>query len=624
MQYYYCNSAVVIFICTIYLFYVKKRIVDSQSRFFEIILWTGLFSTIFDILSEVAINNIEKYPMWLMYFVFYCYFISQTILPFLSTLYELELIDKMRSLKIYEKIRLYVPIIIVGLIILSNNWTKLIFYIDENNVYHHGNGFMFLYYQAGFYLALNVLYILNYRKIIKKNIRFMFAILSTAFMFIILLDFYSNQVMIQSFSISICVLLLFVIIQNSEEELEDFTGLLNSHALFKHTQIDYINQNSFTIILIKLEDKAIINFTIGTNYWFSLLNEVSEYLKSLDGLQDVYNIEDGLFGIKFRYDLPLEKKEHLMESITSKFALSKWSVLNRNLSISIKMLEISYPMDIDDISDIFYYIKYFNENTINSKSMLLKISDLSIERKNIETEKKKKLMDILDSFQYELCFMPVFSVSKDKVIAREPLLKLSTDPPIYVSPCELDHETEDSRKLKEIHFKIFEEICIYIKNNLNNIENNEFISINVAINQLMQEGLLEQYSSIIRKYEFDYRILGIELSEVVDYYEQPVICHNIELMNKYEMPFVLDNFGTGHSHFEHFKYIPFKYVKLDKYFIKKSVENEKGISILKSIIAMMNSLNIIIIADGVDTKEIADILISLGIDHLQGSYYIYK
>lgn len=620
LQYYYCNSALIIYICVLYLFYIKKRIIDNQSRFFEIMLWIGLSSCFFDILSEEVIRNIDEYPIWLIYLIMHIYYILQNSIPFISSLYGLELLDKTMNLKLREKIIIYTPAVIVVIMLLSNYWTRLVFYIDGNGNYIRGIGFLYLFIQAGYYLIINIIYSFYYKKVIKRKIRFMVAGMSMAIISIIILDYILDQVMIQSFSISICMLLLFIVIQNSEEELEDSTGLFTRHALIRQLQMDFFNQYPFTIILIKLQDKAIINFTIGTNYWLSLLNEVSIYLKSLNRLQAVYNIDDGLFAIKLRYDLPTWEKDQLLRSITSKFLLSKWSVLNLDLAISIRMLEISYPKDIEDINDLFYYIEYFNENVINSKSMLLNIEDLSIDLKNQQTEKKKELMNILDSFQYELCFMPVYSVSENKIIAREPLLKLSTIPPTYVSPCELDHETEDYKKLKKIHIKIFEDICIYVKNHLTSADKQEYVSINMAAVHLMQEELIQEYGSIIRANQLDYRFFGIEMSEVINFYDQPIVYRNIKELCKYGLPIVLDQFGTGHSSFEYFKHIPFKYVKLDKSFIKKCFDNEKGIVVLKSIIAMMSSLQITIIADGVETKEIADTLISLGIDYLQGTY----
>lgn len=586
-------------------------------------LWIGLASCFLDILSEETIRNIDKYPIWLIYLVMYTYYILQNSIPFISSLYGLELLDKLKGLKLREKIILYTPVVLVLIILLSNNLTSLVFYIDETGNYIRGVGFLYLFIQAGYYLILNILISFYNKKLIRRKIRFMVMGMSVAIITIIIIDFILDNVMIQSFFISVCMLLLFIVIQNSEEELVDSTGLLTRHALIIQLQMDFINKDPFTIILLKLEDKAIINFTIGTNYWFSLINEVSIYLQSLDRQQGVYNIEDGLFVIKIKSNLPFVEKDQLLRSIMSKFVFSKWSVLNVDLSISARILEISYPEDIEEIIDLFNYIEYFKDNTFNSKNIFLKVKDLSFDIKNQQTAGKKELMKILDGFQYELCFMPIYSVSDNKMLAREPLLKLSTNPPTYVSPCELDNETEDYRNLKKIHIKIFEDICSYVKKNLTtNGEKPEHISINLSVAHLMQEDLLQQLSSIIRVYQLDYSIFGIEISEVMDFYDQPIIYQNIKKLREYGLPFILDGFGTGRSSFEYFKHISFKYVKLDKSFIKKCFDMEKGIIVLKSTIDMIKSLQIAIIADGVETKEMADSLISLGIDYLQGTYFL--
>ncbi len=622
LQYYFCNSGLILYVCTIYLFYVKKRINDKQNRLFEIMLWIGFSSCFFDILSEEAIRNIDTYPIWLFYLVLYIYFILVNSIPFLSSLYALELIEKRTNLTSNEKLRLYVPVILAMLFICSNYFTNLIFYIDKNGAYSHGIGFIYLVIQAAYYFTLNIVHFFQFKKVIARTIRLMIVSMSAAVLLIILLDIFLFQAFVQSLTVSVCLLLLFIVIQNREEELEDATGLLTNQAFITHVQMDLINQSPFTIILIKLEDKAIINFKWGTNYWFSLIKEVSLYLKSLDGLHDIYSIEDGLFAIRLRGDLPPHKKEQLLRRITSKFALSKWSVLNMDLSISVRMLEISYPTDIEDVYDLFYYAKYFYENVLNARRMLLQTADLSIDVKKMYTEKKKQLMNILESHQYELCFMPIFSVSENKVIGRESLLKLATVPPTYVSPCDLIHETEDYRKLREIHLGIFEDICVYLKNQWSHWQDHELIHINLDVTHLMQENILERYRSILETYHMDYHIFALEISDFMDYNNQPIIYRNLEELIRNGMTLVLEQFGTGHSSFEHFKYIPFKYVKLDKDFIWQSFDNEKGISILKGIIAMMNSLQISIIADGVDTKEINDVLIALGINYLQGAYYL--
>lgn len=620
LQYYYCNCALLIFICTIYLFYVKKRIRDIQTRFFEIMLWVGFASTVFDIISEETIRNRDRYPLWVIYLVLYIYIILQSNIPILLSVYELELIDRLKQLKLIEKIILCVPIFTSIILFLINHWTKIFFYIDDGN-YRRGVGFVFFIIQTGYYLSVNIVYNFYYKKYVEKKERYMITVLSVLFMSVIVLDLYHN-LKIYSLAISICLLLLYVTIQNTEEELEDSSGLLTYYALYKRCQLDILNDYPFSIILIKLDEKSIINYSLGTNYWFALLDEVTAYLKSVSKAQAVYLLEDGLYAIRLKNNISAKEKGQLLREINSRFVYSKWNVLNMDLAITIQMLDISYPEDIKEINDISYFVTHFSEKIINSKKVLLKASDLDIELKNHLMERKKKLREILHNFQYQLFFMPVYSVSENRIVSREPLLKLPTEPPSYVSPCELDKVTHDYNKLKKLHKSIFEDICNYMLMHTTELKNGEYINLNIASTQLMQEDIIEQYTSIIKKYGVDYHLFRIEMSEAIAYYSRPIIQKNIDKLFKLSVPFVLDQFGTGYSSLDYLKYIPFSYVKLEKSIVKACLDNEKGLTVINSIIAMMDRFNITIIADGVDTKELADVLISLGIDNLQGSYYL--
>lgn len=621
-QYHYCNSALIIYTCTIYFFYTKKRINDNQGRIFAIMLWMGFLSSLFDILSEIAIANIGKYPIWSINLVIYIYFIVQNSIPFLSSIYALELINRLRQLELREKVILYTPILLSGVLILSNHWTKLLFYIDDSNRYLHGVGFFFLFFQTGYYLIINIVYSFYYKRHITKKMRYLLMFLSIFIMLIIVFDLYLEAVLIQSFYVSICLLLLFVVIQNNEEILMDSYGLLTKYAFINRAKLDLTNQYPFTVILIKMEDKAIINYSIGLNTWFAILNEVSAYLESIGRTQTVYNLEDGLYAIKMRHGFSSEEKDSLIEGISSKFESSKWNIQNNALSISIQMLELCYPKDFGDINDMQYYIKYFDEKFINSQSTHLTLDDLAVNMNNRRREQKKKLWDILDSFQYELCFMPVYSVSQRRIISREALLKLSTVPPVYLSPCELDNESQDYRQLWDIHKKIFEDICVYIKGNLTDDENSEYISLNVSTVQLMKEDLIEQYCSITREHMIDHKLLGIEMTEITFSNNLPMVRKNTLELGRRGTPIILDHFGTGYNSLEYLEGINFKYVKLDKSIVRACLDDEKGLTVLKSVIAMMNKLKATIIADGVDTKELADLLTSLGIDLLEGTYYL--
>jgi EAL domain-containing protein (putative c-di-GMP-specific phosphodiesterase class I) len=323
-----------------------------------------------------------------------------------------------------------------------------------------------------------------------------------------------------------------------------------------------------------------------------------------------------------RNNFPSDEKDRILRNISNKFKNKKWNVLNTELSLSVQMLEFSYPNEVEEINDILYYIEYYSNNMISSKNVLLNVTNLNDNTNKYHAELRKALWDIINSCQYELFYMPIYSAFEKRIISREPLLKLPTEPTMYISPAELDNITDDYLRLKHIHESIFEDICKYLSEHPCTKDRIEYMNYKITAAQLMQGDMIDNYSFLIRKYQIDYHRLGIEMSESTVSYIQPAILQNIMAMKSYGVTFILDQFGTGYHSLEYFKYLSFEYVKLDKSIVKACLDNDKGLTVLKSMIAMMKQLKVIIIADGVDTKELADLLISLGVDSLEGSYYL--
>ena len=85
----------------------------------------------------------------------------------------------------------------------------------------------------------------------------------------------------------------------------------------------------------------------------------------------------------------------------------------------------------------------------------------------------------------------------------------------------------------------------------------------------------------------------------------------------------MDDFGTGYSNLSQMANTGFDIIKLDKSLIWPCFEDngEKPITILNSCIAMINGLGISIVAEGVETKEQADLLTEKGVEYLQGYYF---
>ena len=83
----------------------------------------------------------------------------------------------------------------------------------------------------------------------------------------------------------------------------------------------------------------------------------------------------------------------------------------------------------------------------------------------------------------------------------------------------------------------------------------------------------------------------------------------------------MDDFGSGYSSLNVLKDIPIDILKLDMKFLSGSSNTERGKAIIRSVVSMASLLDIPVIAEGVETKEQADMLLSFGCENMQGFYF---
>ena len=83
----------------------------------------------------------------------------------------------------------------------------------------------------------------------------------------------------------------------------------------------------------------------------------------------------------------------------------------------------------------------------------------------------------------------------------------------------------------------------------------------------------------------------------------------------------LDDFGTGYSSLSHLSELPINEIKIDKSFIHESLQNKQDKVFIKSIINLGQSLNVKVLAEGVETVEQVEILKQLGCEYFQGYFF---
>jgi len=144
------------------------------------------------------------------------------------------------------------------------------------------------------------------------------------------------------------------------------------------------------------------------------------------------------------------------------------------------------------------------------------------------------------------------------------------------------------------------------------------LSINVSATSLLAPEFAEELSSLAKRHDIDLRRLELEVLESTMFPRMRSSLNTIEDLRSQGIRLAIDDFGTGYSSLAMLKDLPIDRIKLDRRFIKSLPRNLKDDRIVAAVVAMGRSLDISVIAEGVETREQRDRLIALGCPQAQG------
>jgi len=145
------------------------------------------------------------------------------------------------------------------------------------------------------------------------------------------------------------------------------------------------------------------------------------------------------------------------------------------------------------------------------------------------------------------------------------------------------------------------------------------VGVNIAAIHLQQPGFIESLTEILALYpHVAPQRLDLEILETAALGELDKANSIIRGCEGLGVTFSLDDFGTGYSSLSYLKQLPVKTLKIDQGFVRGALSNDDDISILRGIIGLSNAFDRRLVAEGVETREHGELLISLGCYHAQG------
>ena len=188
-----------------------------------------------------------------------------------------------------------------------------------------------------------------------------------------------------------------------------------------------------------------------------------------------------------------------------------------------------------------------------------------------------------------------------------------------VPPSQFIPLAEDTGLIVPVGQWVLETACAQIKAWQKNTYTRDLVlSVNVSAKQFRQADFVTQVQSLVQRHAINPRLLKLELTEsmLLDNVEDTIATMNA--LREIDVRFSLDDFGTGYSSLQYLKRLPLDQLKIDQSFVHEIARDPSDTAIVLTIVAMAHSLNMDVIAEGVETEEQRQILMKMGCTNFQG------
>ncbi|HDK7157333.1 TPA: EAL domain-containing protein [Clostridium botulinum] len=402
---------------------------------------------------------------------------------------------------------------------------------------------------------------------------------------------------------------------------DSLTGLSNRKKIIEtiNKTINNYKNKKFAVLFIDLDHFKSINDTLGHDVGDYVLEKVSARFKMLIGPNHKIGRLGGDEFIIVQIINSISDAEKLAGKICTTLnhpIKYKEDDLFIGASIGISV----YPEDGKDTStlmknaDAAMYAAKKNggyKYEVYSRSMNERaLDDLILENRLRRALEKNELL---------VYFQPIYHLKTSKIIAVESLVRWKFDNKI-ISPNQFIPLAKNIGEIANIDNWVLNKACsqCHLWERQNN--NPLYVSANISFKQMKDKNFVDNVLNILKTTKLPPSCLCLEITEDEAMEDVDLSIRTLEALKKHGIKISLDDFGTGYSSLSYVTKLPIDNIKIDKSIIKNIHKDNKSLQIVKSIILMSKSLDINIIAEGVEAIDQLEILQELNCDFIQGFY----
>ena len=401
------------------------------------------------------------------------------------------------------------------------------------------------------------------------------------------------------------------------------TGLPNrvllEDRLLQAKALSHRTNGVFAVLFLDLDRFKIINDTLGHSVGDELLRLVAGRLKkSLRETDTVARIGGDEFIILLTSVTARSDVSMLAEKIL-KTLMAPFKLRDHELFITTSLGVCMCPEDGQDTDDIvkkadiaMYHAKSIGRNNVQFYDMDM---DQNASRRFVISNSLRRG---LEKHEFRVYYQPKVDIASGRIVAIEALVRWEHPELGLLSPVEFIQLAEENGLIMQLGEWVLRESCIQ------NVkwQSAGILDLRVAVNlsgyQLQHSALLATIRKVLQETGMSPDHLELEVTESVIMQNADFAVSILTALSDLGIHISIDDFGTGYSSLAHLKRFSVNTLKIDKSFVREVDFSSTDAAIATAIIAMGNSLNLNVIAEGVETQSQYDFLKLNNCNQVQG------
>jgi diguanylate cyclase (GGDEF)-like protein len=403
---------------------------------------------------------------------------------------------------------------------------------------------------------------------------------------------------------------------------DSLTDLPNYHLLrqrLKQAMGRAGGKQRVALLTLSLDRLRQVNNTLGYTAGDTLLKAFAQRLSGmLPRSAAVARLTANQFAIVVPAPPSREAIEHIVDEIFESLGHS-FSLLSQDVFMTASIGMALFPDDSEEINVLLRQADAALDWAKRQKSNAFRFyrPDMPVVSGD-ELQLETWLRHALERDEFEVWYQPKYSLSQERIIGAEALIRWHHPETGYISPARFVPLAEETGLIVPIGDWVLKTVCDRTARWLSRGQPVVAIAVNLSSVQLNQPRLVQSLQHILETTQLPPEHLELEMTETALMQDIEAAIELMHHLKRLGVKIAIDDFGTGYASLSYLQQLPLDMLKIDASFVRNIHQEPKNQTIVKHTIAMAHDLGLKIIAEGVENQEEMNVLKSYGCDLIQG------